>query len=429
MQRSISIFLLVIIIFSSVFPIYATAENDPPSISSESAILIDYETGDVLFEKNSNKPMYPASTTKIMTAILTLENTNLNETVIIDKETPFTEGSRIYVIEGEEFTVDQLLHALLIDSANDAAVALAKHISGSIEEFAKLMNKRAKELGAKNTHFTNPHGLPDENHTTTAYDLAMIAKYAMTIPQFREIVKTVRYQIPPTNKQPETRYLQNTNRLLWGTGSSNRIEYNGKWVDIKYDIIDGIKTGYTTQAQQCLVSSGVKDGNRLISVVLKAVRTNVYVDTRKLIDYGFDNFDFIEITSAGEVVTTIDVQNAVQEKLDLVTQKSITKAVLKSDLLKDIDLEINLNDSIEAPISKGEVLGKVTYSIDGKILGESNLLAKESIDEKMISKVIKRATDPRNINLLKLLGILFVLYLIWRTIVTIFRLRKRRRYF
>ncbi len=427
MKHKMTLLLVVIILISSTLPSFALDDNSL-DISSESAILIDSTNGDVLYEKNSNKLMYPASTTKIMTAILTLENTNLNDKVIIDNETPFTEGSRIYVIEGEVFTVEQLLYALLVDSANDAAVALAKHISGSVEEFAKLMNKRAKELGAKNTHFTNPNGLPDDEHVTTAYDLAMIAKYGMTIPKFRELVKTVRYEIPPTNKQPETRYIKNTNRLLWGTGNANKMEYNGEWVDIKYDIIDGIKTGYTTEAQQCLVSSGIKDGRRIISVVLKAIRTNVYTDTRKLIDYGFENFDFMNIVNSGEVITSVNVPNGVEETLNLTTQKKLSKTVSKIDLNHEIEHVVHLNDNIKAPVTKGEVLGKVIYSINDKKLGESNLLASKSIDEKTIHKIIRRAKDPRNIILLRIVGILFLIYIIWRTIVTVFRL-KRRRYF
>jgi D-alanyl-D-alanine carboxypeptidase (penicillin-binding protein 5/6) len=407
---------------------FATNSLDSLNISAESAILIDASTGDILYEKNGNKLMYPASTTKIMTAILTLENTNLKDKVIIDEETPFTEGSRIYVIEDEEFTVEQLLYALLVASANDAAVALAKHISGSIEEFAKLMNKRAKELGAKNTHFTNPNGLPDDEHVTTAYDLAMIAKYAMTIPKFREIIKTVRYQIPPTNKQTETRYLKNTNRLLWGVGRSNKILYDGEWINIKYDIVDGIKTGYTSEAQQCLVSTAQKNGRRLISVVLKAIRTNVYVDTRKLLDYGFENFKFIDIVNAGTTIKAVKVPNGKVETLDLITRNRLSKVVPIDVTQSQIDYTLHLNPEIKAPINKGEVLGKITYTLNGKDLGSIDLIASKSIDEKNIYKIIKKIKSPKSLNLFKFLFILFIFYILWRTVVTIRRLRRWKRF-
>jgi len=427
MSRKILIIFIMamILLFSSTSYAY-TSPQEFLYLSAESAILIDAESGDVLYEKNPNKIMYPASTTKIMTAILTLENTRLSDKIIIDKDTPFTEGSRIYVIEGEEFTVEELLHALLVQSANDAAVAFAKHISGSVEEFALLMNKRAKELGAKNTNFVNPNGLPDENHVTTAYDLAMISKYAMTLPEFREIVKTVRYQISPTNKQSEIRYLKNTNRLLWGVGSRNRIQYNGKWIDIKYDIVDGIKTGYTLAAQQCLVASGQKDGRRLISVVLKSKGTDVYLDTRKLLDFGFDNFRNFEIVNSGRVIEKVKIPNGKEEELDLITQQRITKTIHNDIQLDDIKSKIYINEDIKAPIFKGQVLGKITYTLNEKIIGESNLIAKNSVEEKTINKIIKRAKNPKNLSLLKITFFIVFLYIIWRSIVTYKRLKSRR---
>lgn len=427
MKRIFIIMLVISILISSTSVGFATASNDKISISSESGILIDASSGDILFEKNAHKPMYPASTTKIMTAILTLENTNLDDKVVIDAETPFVGGSRMYVKEGEVFTVEQLLNALLIESANDAAVALAKHISGSPEEFAKLMNKRAKELGALNTHFTNPNGLPDKEHVTTAYDLSMIAKYAMTIPKFREIVKTIRYEIPATEKTPETRYFKSRNRLLWGIGPSNRIQYNGKSIDIKYDIVDGIKTGYTTEAQQCLVSTALKDNRRVISVVLKAISTNVYVDSRKLIDYGFDNFTVINVSNSGTVLKSVEVENGIEKTVDLVIQDTITKTVPQNYTASDIVQTVEINPEIKAPINKAEVLGKISYSLDGEFIGESNLIAKDSIDEKKIYKIVKKIKDPKNILLLKILAALILIYVIWRTAITIRRIRNKRR--
>lgn len=427
MKRIFIIFLAISLIVSSTFVSFSLAPNSEPTITSESGVLIDFESGDVLFEKNAHKLMYPASTTKIMTAVLTLENANLNDKVIIDKETPFTDGSRMYVKEDEIFTVEQLLHALMIESANDSAVALAKHISGSVEEFANLMNKRAKELGALNTNFTNPHGLPDKEHVTTAYDLAMIGKYAMTIPKFTEVVKTIRYQIPETEKTDEIRYFRNRNRLLWGTGPSNKMDYNGKRVDIKYDIVDGIKTGYTTEAQQCLVSTASKDNRRVISVVLKAIRTNVYSDSRTLIDYGFDNFTEMSLINQGIALKTVEVENGVEDTLDLITQGSVSKIVQNEYNKSDIDQTIEVNPEIKAPINKGEVLGKVTYSLNGEIIGETNLLAREFIDEKQIYKAVKKITSPANMNAYKIVLGLILLYIIWRTVVTIRRVRRKRR--
>ncbi|WP_053956991.1 D-alanyl-D-alanine carboxypeptidase family protein [Inediibacterium massiliense] len=392
-----------------------------PTITAPSAILLDGDTGDILYEKDSHTPMYPASTTKIMTAILTLENTNLNDKVIIDKDSPYTGGSRIYIIEGEEFTVEQLLHALLIDSANDAAVALAIHISDSVEDFTKLMNKRAQELGAKNTHFTNPNGLPDPDHLTTSYDLAMIAKHAMTIPKFREIVKTVKYDIPPTNKQEETRHLYNSNRLLWGTGRRNQILYQGKYVNIKYDIVEGIKTGYTDIARQCLVTSAKKNNHRLISVVLKAEGKNIYIDSRTLIDYGFDNFKLKKIIDSGEKIQSISIENGTKKSIDVLTKSPLYKVIPKNEKLGSIEQTISLNKNIKAPVEKGQSIGKITYTTDGEILGNITLIASDSVSVEKISsfswiKII-----------LYFLFFLFIIFLILRTIITINRIQKRKK--
>lgn len=407
---------------------FATAAS-PPTITAPSGILIDADTGDILYEKNAYNQMYPASTTKIMTAILTLENANLQDTVIIDKDTPFTDGSKIYVIEGEELTVEQLLYALLVDSANDSAVALAKHISGNIEDFAKLMNKRAKELGAKNTNFANPNGLPNDEHVTTAYDLAMIAKYAMTIPKFRKIVQTTNYQIPPTNKQVETRYLGNSNRFLWGVGGKNKIFYREKWVDIKYDIIEGVKTGYTNIARQCLVTSAMKDNHRLISVVLKAEGTNIYLDSRTLIDYGFENFQTVKIVDAMKRIQSITVKNGVEEQLDLITQDKLYKTIPKGKNLNTIDkvVEIQNNNDIEAPIKKDQILGKIIYKSEGKNLGEVNLIAAKSIDKKKGITAIFYSNDSTKKSFFYYFFWFILIFLIWRTIITIIRLKRKKR--
>lgn len=426
MKKIISIILVVFIFLANIIFYPSFAVNSPPTISAPSGILIDGDTGDILYEKNAHKPMYPASTTKIMTAILTLENANLQDKVVIDKDTPFVGGSRIYVMEGEVLTVEQLLYALLIDSANDAAVALAKHISGSVDNFAKLMNKRAKELGAKNTHFVNPNGLPDEKHITTAYDLAMIGKYAMTIPKFSEIVQTVRYQIPPTNKQTETRYLKTSNRFLWGVGGKNKMNYKGKWIDIKYDIIDGIKTGYTVQAQQCLVTSAQKDGHRLISVILKAEGVNIYLDSRTLIDYGFDHFKFIKITDAKSKIQTIPIKNGQEKQVDIMTQNHLYKAIPVDEDLHSIQKKIQLEKDIAAPIKKGQILGKIVYKTGTKYLGEVNLIAAQSVEmkESITSIFYSKFTQKKSVLYYILWFVL--IFLIWRSIVTAIRLRKRK---
>ena len=183
---------------------------------AETAVLINQKSGQVLFDKNANTPMYPASTTKVLTAIIIIEDLPLDEIVTIDAASPYAGGSAIALEPGETLTVEQLLNALMITSANDAAEALAIHHSGSIDAFADVMNERAAEMGAVNSNFENPHGLPDPNHMTTAYDLALIAQHAMQSEAFRTIVQTRRYEIPPTNLKKETRYLNSTNSFYQG---------------------------------------------------------------------------------------------------------------------------------------------------------------------------------------------------------------------
>ncbi len=188
------------------------------NLSGESAILIDMDTGQVLYAKNPHMKLQPASTTKIMTGILAIENGNMEDYVTIDDEiVKLTDGSHIALEPGEQVKFKDLLNALLIESANDAALALAKHISGSIDGFVKMMNDKAKEIGALNTNFVNPNGLTDENHLTTAYDLSLMAKYAMRNEIFREVVKNYTYIIPVTNKKNEERYLKSANKLLYST--------------------------------------------------------------------------------------------------------------------------------------------------------------------------------------------------------------------
>jgi len=427
MRKTMLLRLLAFLVFVNTFsflPSHAIAR--PPDITAPSGILIDAATGDVLYEKNAHEKMYPASTTKIMTAILVLENTNLQDTVIIDKDTPFTDGSRIYALEDEIFTVEQLLYALLVQSANDAAVALAKHVSGSVEAFAALMNQRARELGAKNTNFVNPNGLPNEAHISSAYDLAMIAKHGMTIPAFREIVGTVRYEIPPTNKQEETRYLRSSNRFLWGTGGRNQINYRGKWTNIKYDIVDGIKTGYTIQAQQCLVASAVQGEHRLISVILKAQSTNVYLDSRTLIDYGFENFQFKKIIGSHEPIEAVSIKGGIEKKVNLVTADAFYKAIPKGDSIEDLTKDIVLREDLSAPIEKGEILGRMIYKSGDLVLGEVDLIAEETVAKKegIYAAFPSAQTSRRPIAYIIALPLL--LFLLWRSFVTFRRSRRRK---
>ncbi len=276
-----------------IFPTKITYADTPPSAAADSVVLMDATTGEVLYSKNMNTSYPPASTTKVMTALLTLENCDLDEIVTIPKNAVGIEGSKIWILENEQITVKNLLLALMLESANDCAVALAIHVGGSEEAFVKMMNAKAKELGLKNTNFENPHGLYNTNHNTSAYDLAQIMKEAVKYPEFIEISKTRGTQIPGTTQVPEGHPLWNHNSLV-AAG------------DLYYKYIEAGKTGYTVQSQHSYVASAQKDGQRLIVALVHDEIKNFFNDAINLFDYGFNNFKLEKIYAAGETITTYE---------------------------------------------------------------------------------------------------------------------------
>ncbi|BEP29907.1 D-alanyl-D-alanine carboxypeptidase family protein [Helicovermis profundi] len=400
-----------------------------PEIVAKSAILIDGNTGQILYEKDSHKEMYPASTTKILTALIILENHKLDEIVTIDKDTPFTTGSRIYVIDGEKFTVKELLYAMLLESANDAAVALAKFHSGSVEEFSKVMNFRAKEIGATNSNFVNPNGLPNKEHHSSAYDLALIGKEAMKNETFSKIVSTYKYNIKPTNKQSETRYLTSSNKFLYASGSKNKISYKGKNIDIKYDSIVGIKTGYTDLARQCFVSAIKKDGKYLIAVILKSEGKNIYVDSRTLLDYGVDNYNYVTIFKKNDILANIKV--ASDKEIPITSDKDINVLISKKDSNLTITKEIKLDKDIKLPYKADQVIGHVNILVATKTIASIPLIAPYEITDKPLlsDKTINLANSNNKISKTTVLFIILKVLLaiiIWRFIMTLINLIKRK---
>lgn len=429
MRKHRIITLLLILLLMSL-PVFASA----PDLVAESAILMVADTGEILYSKNSDAKMYPASTTKILTAIIAIEDLKLTDEVVGDHEVAFTEGSRIYINEGEVLTVEQLLYALLLDSANDAAIALAKKHSGTIEAFAEVMNSRANAMGATNSHFMNPNGLHNDEHYVTARDMATIAAYAMKNETFRNFVKTVKYDLQPTNKQPEVRHLFNSNRFLYGVGSGNRIDYKGQAIDIKYDIVDGVKTGYTSKAQNCLVSSAVKDGQRLISVVLKSSGNATYSDSRQLLDYGFEAFTKYKILTKGDVVENIKIPGAAEQKgLNLLAETDVYKFMRIGEDSIPVETKVELIDPLPMPITAGQILGKVVFTLNGEIVGGTQLIAEHAVDPAgMLSNLTSAITDEMKkaakLNWwltfgLKVGGIL----LLWRILAVLLRPKRKRK--
>lgn len=360
-------------------------------IRGEAAILVDFDTLEILYEKNSNQKLYPASTTKIMTAILAIENGNLNDLITIDEEVvKLTYGSHIALEAGEILTLKQLLDALLIESANDAAFAIAKYVSGNIKDFSKLMNEKAKSIGAVNTKFINPNGLPDENHVTTAYDLALIANYAMKNPIFKDIVKNYTGIIPATNKKSEERYLKSANQLLY---SNKKILLDGKYIPVKYEGVNGVKSGYTSDAGYCLVTSLEKNGYNFLAVVLNSDKENIYIDTHKLFNYGLNNFNKINVCFANKFIDNFNVKNGVLPFATGVT-KSDSYCIVNYKNIDKIVESISFNKNLEAPIKKGQKIGSVRYLLEDKVIAEADIVSTMSIEKLPIpgflSKIISK---------------------------------------
>lgn len=255
-----------------------------PSIEGQSAVLMDAVTDTVLYSKNADEKLYPASITKIMTALLACENLDMNDTITMSQEAAYgieSGSSSIYAETGEVFTVEQALMALMLESANEMALALAEKVSGSVKKFVELMNQRAEQLGCHHTPFNNPNGLHDEKHYTTANDMMKIAKAAWYNPLYRKFVTTQVYEVPPTNMQPETRYFLNHHKMMAGQSYA-------------YDGVLGGKTGYTTNAGNTLVTYAKRGNMVLVAVVLNSTN-GAFPDTASMLDYGFDNFEKVDM--------------------------------------------------------------------------------------------------------------------------------------
>lgn len=397
-MKNKKILTILIIIIITINHSVSFSTSKIPEISAKSAILIDNSTEKILYAKNETQKMYPASTTKILTAILSIENCNQNDIVTVPYEAISTISSDYSIAAlqaGEQFTVRELIQVMLVHSANDAANVLAYHVSGSIENFAKLMNKKIKKLGLKNTHFTNPSGMHNENHYTTATDLAIIMKYCMKNDIFKQISALTNCKIPATDKYEE-RNFYTTNELLDPT-SSNYYKY----------AIAG-KTGYTSQAQNCLVSVSKKDDLELICIILSADTStdnssSKFIDTKAIFDYGYSNYTISKLKERNTIEKQIEIINGTKEtkKLDILVLNDIYALVSQKDLENGILPEIKLEKNLFAPIYEGQKIGKIIYTIDN-LEYSSDLIAAHNVETSKIPIFI--------IRFILIILILFLLY-------------------
>ena len=335
-----------------------TADGSP-----RASILIEAKTGRVLFENNAHEPLPMASTTKVMTALVALENGDLNEPVTAGRNAFGVPGTSIYLSLGEQLPLIDMLYGLMLASGNDAAVAIAEHIGGSVEGFCRMMNGKAAELGCENTVFSTPHGLPADNHHTTAADLALIAREAMRHPTFRDIVSTQRASIPWADHE-EDRILNNKNKLL--------SEYPGAI---------GVKTGYTKAAGRCLVFAAEREGLELIGVVLNCL--DWFREAEMLLDRGFENWQMVSLLSAGETVRTIPVKNGVSDSVRVIASEDVSGPV-RLDAWPDLLLE--LPDTLNAGIAQGQAVGTAKLIDQGRTLIAVPLIAAEAVPERSFQR-------------------------------------------
>lgn len=333
-----------------------------PALSARGAILIDADTGQVLYGRAEHERFYPASTTKIMTALLALERDDEEALTTVTRTAVAVEGSLAYLQPGERISLHDLLHGLMLVSGNDAAIAIAEHISGSEAAFADLMNERAAALGLTDTHFVNPHGLHDPEHYTTPADLARLARHALSNDAFARLVATTEYTIEAA---PRRDYI-NTNRLLWTTPG-----------------VTGVKTGYTPEANSTYVASAERDGRRLIAVVMDTGTEEKWSDAAALLDYGFAAFVPWPVLESGEPATHVTVAGGAAPRVPAMPAQSVTVLVGRDGaepgpyVLSPADLEVTpaLAAALDAPITAGTSLGTAQVTAAGHELGRTELIA------------------------------------------------------
>lgn len=364
MKRILCFIISLFLISSKYINVYADIKVD-----AKSAILVDCDTNRVLWEKNAYEPMSIASTTKIMTCIIALENGNLKDEVTVSKRAVSQPEVKMHLAVGEKQRLEDLLYALMLKSYNDSAVAIAEHIGGTVENFCKLMTDKAKSLGAKDTLFETPNGLDAGNHHSTAYDMALIASYAMKNDKFVEIITTKEVTTPINGGNYKSYYIPNTNRLL--------SEYEGA---------NGIKTGLTNKAGHCFVGSAQRNGVKLISVVLASGwgtkgKAQKWIDTKAILNYGFENYKPQNIIEKGKVACEFNISNSpIAQKSKLIYGQELS-LILSEQEKQNIKIELDIPEIVKAPIYKNQKLGTAKIFINNQNIKDIDLYTTESIRE------------------------------------------------
>ena len=421
MKKFFKKFLLSTLIISSVFTsinLTKTNATELPTICSEGAILIDGRTGEILYSKNEHTQYEPASTTKVMTALVVLENVKLTDKVTIGEKPPLVDGSAIGIREGEIYTVEELMLGLLLESGNDCAEALAEYVAGSNEEFAKLMNAKARELGALNTTFKNPSGLHEDGHVTTAYDLSLIMKEAAHNDEFVRLAQTEYYQYV---NQPFS-----DGSEKWAT---NRNQLFNEYSSYYYENAYCGKNGYTPEANHTYTAAATKDDQMLIGAFINATdKDSFYNNIGPLFDYGFNNFETVKLVSKNEVLDTYKINDEITLPLLAKNDFYITKS--KAEETPKYSIQFEKSDISQQNIKSGDILFKAKIDIDGKTVSTIDLIS--GADREYNDKIrFKESLDEffnEKINIFYIILAIFILILFLRFwILSIKRKRIRKR--
>ena len=408
MLKLITAVLLAIVMMASVTPtaLAIEASSNEPQIRGEGAYLIDVLSGQTLYMKNPDMPLAPASTTKIMTGLLAIERGNLEDSVTASSSMlnrKLVDGTLIYLVPGEKMPLKEMLYAVLLNSANDAAVAVAEHIGGDLPTFIEMMNQRAREIGATQTHFVNSCGLTEPGHITTAHDLALIARVAYQNPTFAGYVRTKSQTI--SRSKPDTPVLMlNQNKLLFRDAT-----------------VDGIKTGYTAAAQNCLVASVTKDGRHFIGVILKSPGPEIYTDMQAMFEFGYTQFNSTILKPSGSIISSMTVNN---EAVNLIIDRPIYMTQNLSDQSSTLNLRvIPTSSSPLSSVTEGQVVAKVEVSDGNTLLNTLPLKSSRTI----LPSITSSSLSSKHISWIKglmLMGIVLLL-LISRKIYVDKRWRRR----
>ncbi|MBO9129815.1 D-alanyl-D-alanine carboxypeptidase family protein [Bacillus sp. 165] len=387
MKRLVGILVCMTLIFPLASVSFAQSEAKPKAKTQESklnlvdkassAVLLEQDTGKVLYEKNSNEKLPPASMTKIMTMLLIMEEINKGKLTLKDKirtseYAASMGGSQIFLEPGEEMTVDEMLKGIAIASGNDASVAMAEHIAGSEEAFVEMMNKKAKSLGLKNTNFQNPTGLPAENHYSTAYDMAVMAKELMKYSLIRQY----------TGKYED--YLrQNTEKKFWLVNTNKLVRF--------YPGVDGVKTGFTGEARYCLTASAMKNGMRVIAVVMGAPTSKERnAQVTKLLDYAYAHYTTKQMYKKDQPIAAIKVNRGSEKKVSLVAAENVSVLSKKGESIAKVKKQVIMEKSVKAPIKKGDALGTLVLKNGDEVISKTMLVASADIDEASWWELFKR---------------------------------------